>query len=239
MLDEMNRQVTVRHIAIEREDDPAALPLIKKGNGASGGQEVWLTFEEARFLREARIEAVKDVLATLDEILRKSEFEGFSRVIYRDVETKFEETFLHLIFWKSKLNGGTTAAMYRRAGEAVLEALETWSLEKREKASRVKRLLNLRDGQGRTVLHHATLNWGREVVSRLLKLGADLCIGDVLGGLPVARISPNTLERFLDSKWHPRYDTQEITKLKWITLQGFARGGGGGGPRPGGVHRHL
>ena len=210
MLDEMNRQVMVRQIAIEREDDPA-IPLLQmpedkslRGNGTSEG---WLTFKEAHSLREANTGAVKQVLATLDQILQKREFEGFRRVTYREVEKNSEETFLHLIFWKSKLDSGTTDAMYRQAGETVLEALESWCLERQgEKAARVKMLLNLRDGQGRTVLHHATLKWGKKVVGRLLKLGADLCIEDDLGGLPVARITPDILERFLDSKWFPRYD---------------------------------
>ena len=210
ILDEMNPQVKVRQITIEREDD-SGIPLLQKpadkslrGDGAS---DVWLTNDEARYLREADTGAVKQVLATLDQILEKSEFDGFSRVIYRNVEMNTEETFLHLIFGKSNLGSGTTAATYRQAGETVLEALETLSLKNGDKASRLKILLNKRDGQGRTVLHHATLKWGKKVVGRLLKLGADLCIGDVLGGLPVARISPDTLERFLDSKWHPRYDT--------------------------------
>ena len=203
----------VRQIAIEREDDPG-IPLLQKsekplGNGVSGSPEVWLTFHEARRLREADMGAVKNVLATLDQILQKRHFEGFRPVIYKDIDTNSEETFLHLLFWKSNLDSGTTASMYKQACEAVLEALESWSQERGEKAARVKMLLNMRDGQGRTVLHHATLKWGRKVVSRLLKMDADLCIGDVLGELPVARISPVTLERFLDSKWHPRYITQK------------------------------
>ena len=211
MLDEMNTQVMSRQITIEREGD-SGIPLLQKpadkslrGNGES---DVWLTNDEAKDLREADPGAVKQVLATLDQILEKSEFDGFRRVIYKNVEMNSEETFLHLIFGKSNLGSGTPAATYRQAGEVVLEALETSSLQNGEKAAaRLKILLNKRDGQGRTVLHHATLKWGKKVVGRLLKLGADLCIGDVLGGLPVARISPDTLERFLDSKWHPRYDT--------------------------------
>jgi len=198
----------VRQIAIEREDDPG-IPLLQKsekllGNGVIGSPEVWLTFNESRPLREADMGAVKKVLATLDQILQKRDFEGFRPVVYKDIDTNSEETFLHLLFWKSNLDSGTTAAMYKQACEAVLETLESWSQERGEKAARVKMLLNMRDGQGRTVLHHATLKWGRKVVSRLLKMDADLCIGDVLGELPVARISPVTLERFLDSKWHPR-----------------------------------
>ena len=210
ILDEMNPQVKVRQITIEREDD-SGIPLLQKpadkslrGDGAS---DVWLINDEARDLREADTGAVKQVLATLDQILQKSEFDGFSRVIYRNVEMNTEETFLHLIFGKSNLGSGVTAATYRQAGETVLDALETSSLKNGEKAAaRLKILLNKRDGQGRTVLHHATLKWGKKVVGRLLKLGADLCIEDDLGVLPVARITPDILERFLDSKWLPRYD---------------------------------
>ena len=150
------------------------------------------------------MEAVKKVLDTLGQILRKKQFEGFQPVIYKDVDTNSEESFLHLIFWKSSLGSGSTSAKYKHAGEAVVGALEKWAKVDEEVAGRVKMLVNLRDGQGRTVLHHATLKWGRRMVARLLALDADLCIGDVLGELPVARISPSTLERFLDSKWFPR-----------------------------------
>ena len=214
----MAREVMVRHIAIEREDQAGSMPLLQQSdnlvrNGVgSGCHQVGLSFNEARRLREADMGAVKNVLATLGQILQKREFEGFSPVVFRDVGTHSEESFLHLLFWKSNLNGGVRAADYKTAGETVLGALEGWALEKGEKAGRVKMLLNLRDGQGRTVLHHATLKWGRKVVTRLLKLDADLCIGDVLGELPVGRISPSTLERFLDSKWHLRY--KKVTKLK-------------------------
>ena len=93
----------------------------------------------------------------------------------------------------------------KRPGIEDLELADGWYRGKIDSS-------DLRDGQGRTVLHHATLKWGRKVVTRLLKLDADLCIGDVLGELPVGRISPSTLERFLDSKWHLRY--KKVTKLK-------------------------
>ena len=210
---EMDRQVMVRQIAIEREDDnDQDIPLLPKshdntkvqnGNNNSSPQ-ARITFNEARRLREADMEAVKKVLDTLGQILRKKQFEGFQPVIYKDVDTNSEESFLHLIFWKSSLGSGSTSAMYKNAGEAVVDALEKWVKVDEEVAGRVKMLVNLRDGQGRTVLHHATLKWGRRMVARLLALDADLCIGDVLGELPVARISPSTLERFLDSKWFPR-----------------------------------
>ena len=145
--------VMVRQIAIEREEDDPGIPLLQKkssGNGVSGSPEVWLTPKEARFLREADMGAVKKVLATMDQILQKIDFEGFRPVIYKDIDTNSEETFLHLLFWKSNLDSGTTAAMYRQACKAVLEALESWSQERGEKAARVKMLLNMRDGQGRT-----------------------------------------------------------------------------------------
>ena len=210
---EMDRQVMVRQIAIEREDDnDQDIPLLSKsqdktkvqnGNNNSSPQ-ARITFNEARRLREADMEAVKKVLDTLGQILRKKQFEGFQPVIYKDVDTNSEESFLHLIFWKSSLGSGSTSVMYKHAGEAVVGALEKWAKVDEEVAGRVKMLVNLRDGQGRTVLHHATLKWGRRMVARLLALDADLCIGDVLGELPVARISPSTLERFLDSKWFPR-----------------------------------
>ena len=210
---EMDRQVMVRQIAIEREDDnDQDIPLLSKShdktkvqNGMTNSSpQARITFNEARRLREADMEAVKKVLDTLGQILRKKQFEGFLPVIYKDVDTNSEESFLHLIFWKSSLDSGSTSAMYKNAGEAVVSALEKWAKVDEEVAGRVKMLVNLRDGQGRTVLHHATLKWGRKMVARLLALDADLCIGDVLGELPVARISPSTLERFLDSKWFPR-----------------------------------
>ena len=203
----------VRQIAIEREDDnDQDIPLLSKShdktkvqNGMTNSSpQARITFNEARRLREADMEAVKKVLDTLGQILRKKQFEGFLPVIYKDVDTNSEESFLHLIFWKSSLDSGSTSAMYKNAGEAVVGALEKWAKVDEEVAGRVKMLVNLRDGQGRTVLHHATLKWGRRMVARLLALDADLCIGDVLGELPVARISPSTLERFLDSKWFPR-----------------------------------
>ena len=209
----MDRQVMVRQIAIEREDDnDQDIPLLSKShnktkiqNGMTNSSpQARITFNEARRLREADMEAVKKVLDTLGQILRKKQFEGFQPVIYKDVDTNSEESFLHLIFWKSSLDSGSTSAMYKNAGEAVVSALEKWAKVDEEVAGRVKMLVNLRDGQGRTVLHHATLKWGRRMVARLLALDADLCIGDVLGELPVARISPSTLERFLDSKWFPR-----------------------------------
>ena len=210
---EMDRQVMVRQIAIEREDDnDQDIPLlsnshdktkVQNGNNNSS-PKARITFNEARRLREADMETVKKVLDTLGQILRKKQFEGFQPVIYKDVDTNSEESFLHLIFWKSSLDSGSTSAMYKNAGEAVVGALEKWAKVDEEVAGRVKMLVNLRDGQGRTVLHHATLKWGRRMVARLLALDADLCIGDVLGELPVARISPSTLERFLDSKWFPR-----------------------------------
>ena len=203
----------VRQIAIEREDDNNQdIPLLSKShnktkvqNGMTNSSpQARITFNEARRLREADMEAVKRVLDTLGQILRKKKFEGFQPVIYKDVDTNSEESFLHLIFWKSNLDSGSTSVMYKNAGEAVVSALEKWAKVDEEVAGRVKMLVNLRDGQGRTVLHHATLKWGRRMVARLLALDADLCIGDVLGELPVARISPSTLERFLDSKWFPR-----------------------------------
>ena len=203
----------VRQIAIEREDDNNQdIPLLSKShnktkiqNGMTNSSpQARITFNEARRLREADMEAVKKVLDTLGQILRKKKFEGFQPVIYKDVDTNSEESFLHLIFWKSNLDSGSTSVMYKNAGEAVVSALEKWAKVDEEVAGRVKMLVNLRDGQGRTVLHHATLKWGRRMVARLLALDADLCIGDVLGELPVARISPSTLERFLDSKWFPR-----------------------------------
>ena len=209
----MDRQVMVRQIAIEREDDnDQDIPLLPKShdktkiqNGMTNSSpQARITFNEARRLREADMEAVKKVLDTLGQILRKKQFEGFQPVIYKDVDTNSEESFLHLIFWKSNLDSGSTSVMYKNAGEAVVDALEKWAKVDEEVAGRVKMLVNLRDGQGRTVLHHATLKWGRRMVVRLLALDADLCIGDVLGELPVARISPSTLERFLDSKWFPR-----------------------------------
>ena len=209
----MDRQVMVRQIAIEREDDnDQDIPLLPKShdktkiqNGMTNSSpQARITFNEARRLREADMESVKKVLDTLGQILRKKKFEGFQPVIYKDVDTNSEESFLHLIFWKSNLDSGSTSVMYKNAGEAVVDALEKWAKVDEEVAGRVKMLVNLRDGQGRTVLHHATLKWGRRMVVRLLALDADLCIGDVLGELPVARISPSTLERFLDSKWFPR-----------------------------------
>ena len=210
---EMDRQVMVRQIAIEREDDnDQDIPLLSKSHDKTKEQngnnnsspKARITFNEARRLREADMEAVKKVLDTLGQILRKKQFDGFQPVIYKDMDTDSEESFLHLIFWKSSLGSGSTSAMYKNAGEAVVDALEKLAKADEEVAGRVKMLVNLRDGQGRTVLHHATLKWGRRMVARLLALDADLCIGDVLGELPVARINPSTLERFLDSKWFPR-----------------------------------
>jgi hypothetical protein len=167
-------------------------------------EEQGLSFEEAQAVREASVEAVKRVLGRLGVILNSAEFD-LSPVIYRDSDTGTSESFLHMLLWKPMLRSGVPSQAYRRAADLVLADQEQRAAAGVVARRRVGLLVSMKESaQGMTALHMATMKWGKAMVRRLLALGADLCVGDVLGELPVARVQPVVLEEFLDTKWWPR-----------------------------------
>ena len=60
-------------------------------------------------------------------------------------------------------------------------------------------MINLKDKMGNTALHLATQSWPESVVKSLLELGANIGIKNKLREVPIERISPETMEDFLDN----------------------------------------
>ena len=52
---------------------------------------------------------------------------------------------------------------------------------------------------GNTALHLATQSWPESVVKSLLELGANIGIKNKLREVPIERISPETMEDFLNN----------------------------------------
>ena len=162
--------------------------------------------EEALQLKQANLVAVRSVLARLNRMLDDPAPQpSFSGVTYRDPATGHTDTFLHLLLWKTCLASGVPGRSYTTAMEEVLQVLEDKVASSPHTRGKVAALLAIQEtAQGMTVLHMATIKWGKEVVRRLLRLGAEVCVGDVLHKLAVARINPGVLGDFLDTKWKPR-----------------------------------
>ena len=55
------------------------------------------------------------------------------------------------------------------------------------------------DRQGNSALHYATMFWPEDIVSRLLKLGANVGLTNLQGEPPILNILPSTMENFLDT----------------------------------------
>ena len=113
-----------------------------------------------------------------------------------------KETILHLILKKSQkkalLGVGSKSELlkfdadYRRCLAVVLEAED----EVRQQLSRV---INKRDLVGNTPLHYAAQLWRQDEVTALLHLGANIGVRNLRGDIPLSRITPDTLQNFLDS----------------------------------------
>ena len=161
-----------------------------------------LTPGERHELQEANLDTVRSVLERCVAILNSSDFsdsQSFAPVIFTDEDTRMKTTFLHELVWKPKLGSGVTSNSYMEAVDAVLKELEERATGGLEVKRRIAVLLNIPESGPcslqQTVLHMATLKWGtgKDLVGRLLALGAEVTVRDSWGRLPVARINPRVL----------------------------------------------
>jgi len=62
----------------------------------------------------------------------------------------------------------------------------------------IDKIINRRDTLGNTALHYATQRWPQSIVRILLERGANIGIKNQWGEIPINKISPVTMESFLD-----------------------------------------
>ena len=82
-------------------------------------------------------------------------------------------------------------------GECLNKVLSTLGKWKDKQGCRA--IVNLQDKSGNSALHYATQFWSQEVVSRVLKLGANVGLRNVHGEVAISNILPSTMADFLDT----------------------------------------
>ena len=80
----------------------------------------------------------------------------------------------------------------------------------------IRKIVNKRDMLETTALHYATQKWPQEIVRGLLEIGANIGMKNHWNETPISKISPKTMEEFLDefcieSKGDVNHENFEIT----------------------------
>ena len=94
-------------------------------------------------------------------------------------------------------------------GETVLHALLKEGMNKKKQSyekiihhlleyDALKAVCNKRDKTDNTALHYATQMWSQDIVRKLLELGANIGMKNHWNEIPISKISPETMEGFLD-----------------------------------------
>jgi ankyrin repeat protein len=114
-------------------------------------------------------------------------------------------TAFHAILNSQRADTSTVHRDYRACLDLLLEHLPKLKID-----------INAVDFRGNTALHYAAMNEDRYAVFMLLKHGAYIGIKNVFGEPPLANMTPNMLEDFLDECLNtndefPRADTFELT----------------------------
>ena len=65
-------------------------------------------------------------------------------------------------------------------------------------SKQIRLIINKRDSMHNTPLHYAALNWPQTIVRKLLNNGANVGMKNLRQEIPLSRISPETLQDFLD-----------------------------------------
>ena len=99
------------------------------------------------------------------------------------------ETVLHMVLKMEQ--DGVAAGDY----EACLAELLQGETRQRAMAA----IVNKKDSLGNTALHYATQRWPEQAVTALLELGANIGIKNIWREIPISRIRPETMEKFLDT----------------------------------------
>ena len=81
-----------------------------------------------------------------------------------------------------------------------MDKFKNKELQQESFLGQVREIVNYQDSEGNTALHYAVSNWSGEVVEKLLGLGANACIKNKRGEVPLNQITKRTFEEFLDER---------------------------------------
>lgn len=193
--------------------------------------EKLMTSDQVRKLQGADLDTVSGILDQLGRILDNCGGDcksPFVTVTYTrgatTGATDLASTFLYQLMKKSMLGSSAEEQDYDQAMERILSFLENKAKEEEKKRKLIQQLLGQADsGSGRTVLHLAASKWGREVVRRLMGLGANIGDMDHSGEVAVTNINPELIKDFIDDKWSPENgdpDTEDYSvTFNYLFLQ--------------------